>query len=306
MKNDSKPHWIVGGLILFFSTVTIMSSSFCCSGGSFGSGTTGGLQLDTLLVNNCLRKAALKKDLALSEVRLKYNFAKYRNYAEELRLDFEEMATIHPDMIGLITEARYTGEIHFLENILFFRDNVSDDFRKPLIQVDFKDVECEHVTYEQPLITITDYSQVSGNILRDVPAYNSMLAFLKITVKSVQTKNHNLQVVWDYYKTQVNLGSIIVSENGNPSSDLDNMLVFNMEGTITSSIGDNEIATRKNKKTGETEIVEIGDAITIDDSYNYPKDDEISPLTPSLEGAVYSGGELDEGKKWDAPKVYKP
>lgn len=288
-------------LLLFF---VVFTSSFQCESSSGSGGGSTFPNVDTAMVNKCQKKASLKTSMALANVNLQYNLSKYRPIADILVQDFLEMESIHPSMSGIVAFQKYAGAITVLDEIIRQRDNVVDEERKPYITVDFRDTECENVSYTQSAITIKDDTYLSGNTLVGIPAFNSELAYLKLTAYSVKTQYNNLRICWDKKIQRFNPAYSIVEINGSATSDQD--FSINVLGVITSSISDDEIAVRKDPDNGEKkEVIEIGDNIIIGGDYTLPDNGE-EVINPDLEGGVYREGKVDEKKEWNAPVIYKP
>jgi hypothetical protein len=315
MKKQTQTRWLLGKAFLFLGVV-ILSSSFECDGPSGGgsSGGSGGGGTSHQTEEMCRNKLNMMADLPLRAVHLRYDLSAYQQVIGMVSDDLMELEQIHPAMAGLIFNL--SGDITNLADILICRDNVVDEERKPLVRAKYSDVECRNYINLSPDVTFTDYMQVAGNVLRNVPAYTTELSEITVIANTVKTQVNNMQIVWSCRVPNPPFMNIVIDDEGEVLSDVS----VEMWGVVTSTVNADEVAICRDKETGENTIVAIGDSVYLYDGYisvdtydsSTPEDDSIAegderyPVTPGLDDPVYSGGKVDDSIRWNKPIIYNP
>lgn len=263
---------------VYIGCFLLLTSSSCSdSGSNSGSGNSQEIQYD--------------QTYEFKSVNLKYDLSQYNNWNNNIYSDMAELGNAH-SLVG----TELSGSIDNLVNILQHIDNYPKE-RQPEIKVTIKP------TGENPVEHICNKNDIGNNYVTNLPNYGINVNTLIISVKSITTLEHQIQLCWsksfdlnqqwwenysDKYlhgAAEVKIGFYVKS---NLSDDLLVMREVDGKHILYPVNGINSF---------EDGFIECDFEIT--------NSSESDIITPTLEGPVYINGTTSSNIAWDKPTVVR-
>ena len=267
-------------IFFYVGTFLLLTSGSCSDSGAdsgSGSGNSQEIRYD--------------QTYEFKSVNLKYDLSQYNNWNNNLYSDMAELSIAHS-----VPGNELAGSVDNLVNILQYVENYPVE-RQPEIKVTIKPAG------EYPVEHICDKNDIGNNYVTNLPNYGINVNSLIVSVKSITTTEHQIQLCWsksfdlnqqwwDNYSdkylngaAEVNIGFYVKSKL---SDDL--LVMREVEGKYF-------LYPVNGIDVNGDEVVECDFEIVNSSEYEI--------VTPTLEGPVYVNGTPSSDIVWDKPTVVR-
>lgn len=258
------------------------------------------------------------KDFQLYSVKLTYDL--------NSKFDSQSLTALAPDLMEL-REAHWevisnSGHISQLSTILEPYSKYQDD-SKPQVKADFSGVDCSGSISVQ----YKNKEDVLGNKIRNVPDFGVNLQSINFSIKTIKTREHNLQLIWEAKLTGLH-DVVIDSKTKNIS--------YSIPGVVGSNTHSGEVAVRRRtggnsynsgsnsteNRTGQRRIVsntvhrsgggshrrttrsEIQERVSEFELIPLLREERELIFSKNLTKGIYSGGVIRDDLHWARPVAY--
>lgn len=250
---------------------------------------------DTTLCNTWRNS---QEDFYFTEVHLRGSLAGKGYTVEELSNDISELNQYHYEIPIMTSFSPF--DIRYLSTIMGMADDMTDISRKPSMYMEMRHSYCT----SPAMRNITSPSQVSGNIVHNIPPYDTNIEKIIVRAKSIQTQSHHIRFIWEQQVLQFTIQAYAAAVEEEPD--------YSMTADITAVVsiplgpiilpghgggfdhgdgGPGPVVIQSNGNITSETILELSDSSFI--------------IPPSLSKGVYTCGKTDESVKWQAPILYE-
>jgi len=246
----------------------------------------------------CNTWKSIEEDFYFTEIHLRGTLAGIGYTAAELYDDLFDLNQYHYEIMNMNSLSPF--DIRFLSTIMGRAEDMTDIPRRPSIYM-----EIHHSSCPSPVVkNITSSSQVSGNIVHDVPPYDVNINKIFVRVKSIQTQTHHIRFIWEQQVLQFTIQAYATAVEEEPeysmTADITAVVSIPLGPIILPGHGGGF-----DDGNGEPGPVVIQSNGNISSDTRLELSDSTFICPPSLSKGVYTCGKTEESVKWQAPILYE-